>query len=322
MWLFKISRLARLIWVLGCFCVCLSTQAQTHNPTGSAPRAIWMWEADTYAMLAHEAVATQHIAFLKEKGITTLYLYADAYEGQSKILNQAFQYERLIKRLHRERFQVYALLGSWYLKTWRYVLPEERSKARRMFQQVLDYNASVNVDAQFDGVNLDIEPHMLEEWDSQKHQLLWQWLELSHDLMKLKQVSQQGLKVGPAMPFWLDGISIDWHGQLKPASQHLQDVYDYVALMDYRDRAEGGDGMISHAANEMAYAQSIDKELVIGIETGPNEIQKVSFNHLQEAEMERELSKVEQAYAGQRAFRGFVIHHFGTYKRWLQHGLN
>jgi hypothetical protein len=320
MWEFKINWLVRLAVMIGCWCICLSGQAQTQSL--ESPRAIWMWEAASYAMLEQETVATDNIAFLKAKGINTLYLYADAYQGQSKILTRAAAYEGLIRRLHREGFQVYALLGSWYLKTWRYVLPEERYKARRMFQQVLNYNASVSAEAQFDGINLDIEPHMLDEWDTQKLKLLTQWVELSHELMKLKRLSKQSLKVGPAIPFWLDGISIQWAGKTKPVSQHLQDVYDYVALMDYRDKAEGGDGMISHAANEMAYAETIGKSVVIGIETGPNEIQKVSFNHLQEADMLRELSKVGKAYASQRAFGGFVIHHFESYQRWLQNGAN
>jgi chitinase len=320
MWLFRINGLARFVLMSVCLCICLSGHAQIQ--TMAAPRAIWMWEAASYAMLEQEAVATDNIAFMKAKGINTLYLYADAYQGQSKILYKTSEYESLIKRLHREGFQVYALLGSWYLKTWRYVLPEERNKARRMFQQVLNYNASVSVDAQFDGINLDIEPHMLDEWDTQKLNLLTQWVELSHDLMNLKRQSKLSLKVGPAIPFWLDGISLQWAGQWKPVSQHLQDVYDYVALMDYRDRADGGDGMISHAENEMAYAQSIGKKVVLGIETGPNEIQKVSFNHLQEADMLRELSKVENAYSRQGAWGGFVIHHFESYRRWLQQGAN
>jgi hypothetical protein len=65
----------------------------------------------------------------------------------------------------------------------------------------------------------------------------------------------------------------------------------------------------------MTYAQSIGKKVVLGIETGPNEIQKVSFNHLQEADMLRELSKVENACSRQGAWGAFVIHHFESYRR-------
>jgi hypothetical protein len=75
--------------------------------------------------------------------------------------------------------------------------------------------------------------------------------------------------------------------------------------------------MIRHAENEMAYAQVIGKTVVFGLETGPNEIQKVSFHHLREPDMVRELSLVQGAYGKQSAFGGFVIHHFETYRKWV-----
>jgi hypothetical protein len=314
MWPFKIKWARLAFWASLALSCGLHVRAELVSPS----RAIWMWEASSFAMLAHPDVARNNIAFLKAKDVNTIYLYADEYQGVSKILTQPQQYAFLIKHLHQQDFKVYALLGSWHLKTHRYVLPQERGKALQMFQRVLDYNTRVNPSEQFDGINIDIEPHILDEWDSQKIWLLEQWIELSHEFMRLKRQSNLSLKVGPAIPFWLDNIPIKWNDHLKPTSQHLQDIYDYVALMDYRDRAEGGDGIISHAENEMTYAANIGKEVVIGIETGPNEIKKVSFNHLTEIDMNRELALVYKAFASQRAFAGFVIHHFDTYKNWVR----
>jgi hypothetical protein len=132
------------------------------------------------------------------------------------------------------------------------------------------------------------------------------------------RASGQPIAVGPAIPFWLDGITLDWRGARKPASEHVQDIFDYVALMDYRDHAAGGDGMIAHAAGEMAYAERTGKTVVAGVETSPNELAKVSFDHLSPADMERELGLVEQAFVSQRAFGGFALHHYASYRRWLQ----
>ncbi len=60
------------------------------------------------------------------------------------------------------------------------------------------------------------------------------------------------------------------------------------------------------------------KKVVIGIETTPNEIRKVSFNHLTEADMERELALTAKAFGGNPAFGGFALHHFRGYREWLQ----
>lgn len=290
--------------------------------TGAAasPRAIWTWEQESYDMLESDAAAARGIAFLKAKSIGTVYLYADEFKGRNLIVARPATYRALIKRMRQSGIKVYALLGSGYLKTERYVLPRFRGEALAMVQRVLDYNKAAGPEERFEGINLDIEPHILDEWDTHKMALLANFLDMSDAIMQAKKRSGLSLQIGPAIPFWLDGIMLEWRGKRRPVSEHTQDLYDYVALMDYRDRAAGGDGIISHAADELAYAESIGRKVIIGIETSPNEIQKVSFDHLHEADMERELALSHQAMAGSKAYGGFVIHHFRAYQHWLARG--
>ncbi|HVR82551.1 MAG TPA: hypothetical protein VHF02_10795 [Luteimonas sp.] len=283
----------------------------------AAERAIWTWEQDSYALVEDRAFADEAIAFLRAKHVDTIYLYADAYQGRNLIESRPDAYRQLIRRLHRRGMRAYALLGSAYLHTEAYILPSHRQDAVAMFQRVLDYNAAASPDERFDGVNLDIEPHILEQWDTQRDGLLLHFLDMGQELMALKRKSGLSLAVGPAMPFWFDGIELDWRGVKKPVSEHVFDIYDYAALMDYRDHAQGGDGIIDHASNEMTYADSHHKRVVIGVEVTPSDIQKVSFDHLAEPDLERELRLVEQAYRDSPAFAGFAIHHFRGYRAWL-----
>jgi hypothetical protein len=187
-----------------------------------------------------------------------------------------------------------------------------------MLQRVLDYNAQAAPEERFDGINLDIEPHILAEWSTRKMELLANFIEMSDALMRVKAQSGQTLPMGPAIPFWLDGIQLEWQGRRKPVSQHVQDIYDYVALMDYRDHAIGADGLVSHAMDELNYGEAIGRPVLIGIETSPNEIRKVSFHHLGEAGMERELAAASRSVGRMRAFGGYVIHHYAAYRRWLR----
>jgi hypothetical protein len=292
-----------------------AAHAGADEPAG--PRAIWTWEGESYAMLESEGAAAQGIAFLKAKSIATIYLYADGWQGRNLIASRPVLYRRLLKRMHGQGLKVYALLGSGYLHTERYVLPRHRQEALAMLQRVLDYNAAAAPDERFDGVNLDIEPHILAEWSTRKMALLAGFVELSDALMRAKAQSGQALPMGPAIPFWLDGIPLAWQGRTKPVSQHLQDIYDYVALMDYRDHAEGGDGLVSHAMDELRYGEAIGRPVLIGIETSPNAIRKVSFHHLGEADLERELAATSRSVGGMRAFGGYVVHHYAAYRRWL-----
>jgi len=146
--------------------------------------------------------------------------------------------------------------------------------------------------------------------------LLSGFLDMSDALMRIKREHGATLAVGPAIPFWLDGIELEWKGKVRPVSEHAIDVYDYVALMDYRDKAEGSDSILSHAADEIAYADAVGKKVVIGLEVSSNEIDKVTFDEEGPKVFEREVRKVEEALHGKPSFDGFAIHHYRAYRKW------
>jgi hypothetical protein len=306
-----------LVLSLSMVAAALPARAAERKTDPAGDRAVWTWERESYAMVESAQSGEEALQFLRSKHVDIVYLYADAYRGRNLIAQRPDAYRQFITRAHRDGRKVYALLGSAYLKTEEYVLPERRSAALAMLQRVLSYNAGSKPEARFDGVNLDIEPHILAQWSTRKMELLRQYLDLGRAFMALKRASGQSLAIGPAIPFWLDGVTLDWNGANKPVSEHVIDLYDYVALMDYRHHADGGDGIIAHAAQEVAYAEKVHKRVVIGLELTPNELSKVTFNHLTEADLEREMAATRQAYQHSPAFAGFALHHYRGYRSWL-----
>lgn len=280
-------------------------------------RAVWIWEADSYGMLENEATASEAIAFLRREGFDTAYLYADAWRGRNLIASDPAAYRALIAAMHRRGVKVHALLGSWYLGTHAYVLPERRADALAMVDRVLAYNATAAADERFDGISLDIEPHVLDAWDARRNELLADFLDMSAALRDRVHASPRPVPLGAAIPFWLDGIPLEWHGRRDAVSAHAIGLYDYVAIMDYRNRADGGDGIVSHARTEMAQAAAVDHQVVIGLEVAPNELAKVTFDGLRPADLGREMAATTRAFAGSPAFAGFAIHHYGAYRRWV-----
>lgn len=279
-----------------------------------AHRAIWLWEPDIYQMLDSPADAEAALDFIEERGIGTVYLYADEWEGRNAIRDEPEKYRALIAGMNARGLAAYALLGSAPLHTHEYVLDEKRDMAVAMFQRVLDYNASSEPHERFVGVNVDIEPYILEDWNEQRQHRAWQFLDLARVYMRMTEESGQELDVGPAIPFWFDGFEVELDGVSKPLSQHVQDIYDYVSLMDYRDRAEGGDGIIRHGSLEMDYAATIGKKVMIGVETMQTDPEKLTFHEEGTEALEAELALAEKAWAGRPEFGGFVIHHFRTYR--------
>lgn len=286
-------------------------------PAMAADRAIWIWETESYRLMEDPAAARQALDLAHRKHITSFYLYADAFRDRSLIASRPDQYRGFVRQAHAAGLRVFALLGSAYLHTEAYVLPQRRGEALAMFQRVLSYNASSAPQERFDGVNLDIEPYLLEEWDRDKLRLLGQFLDLGQALMDVRRASGQSIEVGPAIPFWFAGIRMPWHGASASVAEHVLALYDYAAVMDYRNHAEGGDGIISHAVDTMKIAQRQGKKIVIGIEVGQGELEKVSFQHLGERDLEHELALTERAFADRDSFGGFAIHHYHAYREWL-----
>ena len=287
----------------------------TMATAAEAPRAVWVWEDDTFNLIDHQNQWVETFDFLARWNLTTVYLYADSYKGRNIIRDEPEKYRRLITAAHKRDLKVYALLGSFYLKTQEYILPERRVDAEAMFNNVLRYNAGSKSAERFDGVNVDIEPYLLDDWSDKKTMRATQYLDLSAEFMRLKLKTGDTLTVGPAMPFWFDGIDdIAWNGQHKRLSDHVQDIYDYVAIMDYRNFAQGSDGIISHATDELDYADRINKKVIIGAETLQTEPSKVTFYGMGYAAMNEQLMIAETEFSPHPSFAGFSIHHLGSYR--------
>ncbi len=280
----------------------------------AAPRAVWVWEEDAFRLLDKDESRDEAFAFFARRNLSTVYLYADEFQGRNIIRDDPGKYRRLIAALHSRGCKVYALLGSIYLKTQEYILPERRAVAARMFENVLRYNAGSAAGERFDGVNLDIEPYLLDDWSENRALRATQYLDLAAEFMRLKRKSGDAFAVGPAMPFWFDGIDVAWKGKSRRLSDHVQDVYDYVAIMDYRNFAEGSDGIIAHAADELTYADRTGRSVVIGVETLLTEPRKVTFYGMGHDAMEEQLRIAEAAFASHPSFAGFAIHHLGSYR--------
>lgn len=286
------------------------------NPAFAVTRAIWIWEDDTYKMLDDEKVSQNIQNFLLQHNISTMYLYADEFKERNILVKEPMKYRKLIASAHARGMQVYALLGSKYLHTEEYIQSKKQSAALTMFRNVLDYNRkSTEAASQFDGINIDIEPYLLNDWRSAKALRIKQYLDLSAAFMQVKASYGVNIPVGPAMPFWYDGINdVKWNGNRKNLNEFVQSIYDYVAMMDYRNVALGSDSITSLAETELDYADKIGKKVMIGVETLNTTPVKVTFYGKGNEYFEGQMSLAESALSQHKSFAGFVIHHLDPYR--------
>lgn len=290
-------------------------------------RALWIWERASYEAVFDQdardrlgAVMDDTVTFGSDP-IRTIYLGVDKYGSTDMLRDSRAEVAAFVEWARGRGYHVQATVAGGTRPPYLGALEQFEHFAVDEFEKVLDYNLAVPAAARFDGINVDIEPYILSAWkEAGNGGLPNRWLEILDTLIERRDASGLPVLVGPAIPRWLDSsaccTTITWNGQTKALSDHIQDMTDYIAIMDYRDTAEGGAGIIAQAQHEIDYANQIGKpnSVVVGIETkdlsGTGDPETVTFWEEGRTYLEGELDKTYAAFEGDASFGGIAMHHY------------
>jgi hypothetical protein len=225
-------------------------------------RAMWVWE--TEALLADDTLREQLLATCAANAISDVFLQVVGAAPGSAAWDAMLG---LVADLHSAGVRVEALDGSP-----KYANAEHHAIAVAVAKAVVQSNRSQSKARQFDGLRFDIEPYLLPGFSGPaKRRILEEYLAVLDKLHKVAEAA--GLPLGADIPFWFDGYT-RYHEPIarvagRPVSELVMDRVDNVAVMAYRTRIYGPDGVIAHAIDEVEYAESTGKAVFIGLETGP-----------------------------------------------------
>ncbi|NEE02742.1 Ig-like domain-containing protein [Phytoactinopolyspora halotolerans] len=292
-------------------------------------RAVWIWEHASYNLILNDGsrqlldtLATDTDTFDSDP-ITTLYFGVDTYGELDMLEDRRPAVRDFITWAHEHGYQVYATIAGGTRPPFFGGFERYHHRAVREMEKILNYNLSSADDERFDGVNVDIEPYIHSDFRARKPELQRQWLDILETMIERRDAAGSGLVFGPAIPRWLDTSdccdAIEWKGETKPLSEHMQDLNDYISIMNYRDTADGGAGLVAQMRNEIAYAESIGKpnSVVSGVETldivgRSGDPETITFREEGRTALERELDTLYAAYADSPAFGGVAMHHYDS----------
>ncbi len=274
-------------------------------------KAMWAWHPSKE--IHTEESRHDLIDFAIHKGIGAIYLYVGGTEDSTYLTRNPDHYRSFIRLAHEKKIEVYALDGE---PTWSH----EHKEPIQRIEQILDFNANSTSDERFDGIQFDIEPYLLDDWDTaDSERIIQQYLDgIKTYVTKIHTYEKdRHLSFMVAIPFWFDSEKYytTYNGDDKALSDHVMDMVNHVVIMAYRDRAEGIDSILHHTEHEMSYANSNGTKLIIGVETKDVEPEKVTFHEEGEAYMEEQLQLVEKQYETATAYGGLAIHHYHSYKK-------
>jgi len=278
---------------------------------GEPPRAMWVWDAKIFQ---YEDASGRLLKFCNKWNIGTIFYTAYKVTG----INTENDYRRFNAQAHKRGILVHALAGDprWGLEKYHH-------RFLGWANDVLEFNRKARPQERFDGLHADVEPYLLGKmWEQSKSKMLIEYLEACSKVRELIKEQQTGIIFAVDLPFWYDDDTdmwVEWRNKMSPANYHALDIVDEIAIMDYRNFAQGENGSILLAKNEIDYASGIGKKAYIGQET-IKELQPeyIKFGVKDADYMEREIKKLVNVYIDKPGFKGIAMHHYISYKKLLK----
>jgi hypothetical protein len=214
---------------------------------------------------------------------------------------------------------VHALNGD---ATW----ISNQEAATNFINDLLNYNSKSQNNEKFDGINLDIEPYILSSWEKDTNgnsltlvqspvntEIATQYLQLLSSARGMISAKGEGMTFGVDTPFWFDsnGFELIYNGNNKLLSSHVQDITDFIVIMDYTDNYVNA---ISWATNEMNYGDVNSKNVVLAFETQELSNSGSTFYEEGNSALENMFQQVTNSFSSKLSFKGFAIHHYESYR--------
>lgn len=252
------------------------------------PRAMWVWSTDE--VLQDRAASQELLAFCQQENINQLWVQVLYHfeppvalsevsarggvpEGLRCVLEQGEAFRQFLSQAHEYGISVHALDG--YPE---YAQKEFHRLPLAIVDALIQFNKQSQPQERFDGIHFDNEPYLItgSRDRDRNQQILESFLELNA-LCQRRVREQSDMVFGVDIPFfWHEtdprtGLPIGqvrYGGVVKSASYHCIDMLDNVGIMNYRDTADGADGMIAHGQQLLAYGDQANRaKIYMGIET-------------------------------------------------------
>ncbi len=240
-------------------------------------RAMWVWNTQKLFEGPQRAGEMERFfEFCSKNRIREVFLSLDfghpSPPGGTRfdLLNPE-RYREFLERAHRADLVVEGLAGTpeWAAK-------ENHGLALAAVEAVLAFNHSAPSSRRFDGVHFDVEPYLLVGYADP-----WYRAQILSDFLQMVTQCADRCRTEPKLHFSCDvpawfypadpleqqKLMVTFQGRDKPVGEHLTDLLDTVTIMDYRNEADGANGIIAFGTPALAYAASKGKKIVVGLET-------------------------------------------------------
>jgi hypothetical protein len=302
-------------------------------------RAVWLWGDNAQAtasntqkrrylleLLGNTPIQREFWHRLLQFGINRVYLNVNlTNDGDFLFAGHEPELSRFIDRAHGAGIQVYALFGhSSYAEIANH---DKITGSNGLIEALLAFSA-MNFPG-FDGIQSDVEPYYDPASGAATDLFVSgpPYLELMESISRRLAINNKAnsspIRFEAAIPFWYsmpgdDGTpakQVEFKGQRATMDHHILTLVDSVAVMAYRNRADGVNGVIALSIPTIKLAETLGKEVLVALETQrPNPKFGVTSHITLFTEglagVQLVSSQVSSHFASSPAFKGIAWHHY------------
>lgn len=265
------------------------------NLVETTKTSTWLWNTSEIVIDSDKI-----INFLVENKVKVLYLQIDyALEKED--------YNLFISKASEKNIAIYALEGApnWASSSGeKYIL--------NFFKWLTKYQDNSLRTEKFQGVHLDVEPYLNDEYVENPNEVLERYQEC---LIKSKGSSNKlHIDFSIDIPFWFHEIKYKNKYSEGNLSEWIFKKVKAVTIMAYRDKAVGNNGIIEVAEAQLKLCEKYKVKVNIAVETGEgSEGDFITFFEEGQAYMYNELKIVCDKYSSNNAFDGVAIHYLNSW---------
>ncbi|WP_126426988.1 hypothetical protein [Brevibacillus marinus] len=279
--------------LLPCIAICFLVGFSHPDPDNKV-KAIWIWQAELISTEKQEI-----LSFSEQHGINRIFLRIDLEQPNE-------YYRQFIRDATASGIEVHAVGGhpAWARTAY-------QPRMLKLLEWVKQYNRAAAEAERIKGIQLDIEPYLLPQWEEDRETLLREWqTNVTSFVQAAKQDSD--LEVSAALAIWLDDIPVPDQPDM-PLSAWMIGQFDSTVLMAYRDTLNGPNGLLAVVENEIRQADELGKRIIVAVNLKKIAEEHASFAEEGVAEMNRVLGMLPEYLDQHPAYAGTAIH---DYRHW------
>jgi len=252
----------------------------------ASPRAKALWVWNTRELLEAAASRRKFFSFARDNGfdqifLQILYTVGNDRQGRPTItIDDLTGFRDFLAEASTAGIKVHALDG--YPE---FVLGANHPRVLALVRAILDFNRAAPPGQRFYGIHLDNEAYLLLGFDGPaRDSIVRQFMELNQQVMELLRNSRRPVVYGIDIPLrfadimaTVENSGVTSASGAESLTDRILDVVDNVCIMDYRTEAGSPNGIIEHARSTVHHANSVGKQVFIGVETFRNQPSPIHF---------------------------------------------